>query len=111
MIWQGAKRACKLPCMSFTNGNIGTTMLSKLKYAGMATLATIGTAFAQESSSDVVAGNWDLTDAVTEATNMGKVVAGLFNTGVRPAVITILSTVVIVWGVFLIWKYVRRAGK
>lgn len=86
-------------------------MLSKLKYAAMASLATIGTAFAQDSSSDVVAGNWDLTDAVTESTNMGNVVKGLFNTGVRPAVISILSAVVIIWGIFLVWKYVRRAGK
>lgn len=85
-------------------------MLSKLKYAAMASLATIGTAFAQQTS-DVVAGNWDLTDAVTESTNMGNVVKGLFNTGVRPAVISILSAVVIIWGIFLVWKYVRRAGK
>lgn len=85
-------------------------MLSKLKYAAMASLSTIGTAFAQQTS-DVVAGNWDLTDAVTESTNMGNVVKGLFNTGVRPAVISILSAVVIIWGIFLVWKYVRRAGK
>lgn len=111
MIWQGANRACKLPCMSSTKGNIGVLMLTKLKYAGIATLATIGSAFAQETGNAVVAGNWDLSDAVTEATNMGNVVKGLFNTGVRPAVITILSAVVIIWGIFLVWKYVRRAGK
>ena len=72
----------------------------------LAPVVAAGSVFAEGETNP-----FDLSGATTAATNLGTAVSGLFTNGIQPAVITVVAAALAIWGIFVVVRYVRRAGR
>lgn len=78
-----------------------------LKKAGVlsAVLAS-GAAMAQESTHSI-----DLTAASTAVTGMSESITGFITGDLLTALLAVIGAGVVIWVVFLAWKFIKRGGK
>lgn len=78
---------------------------AKILSGGGAVLATAGSALAEGE-----ANYFDLTALSTIATEMGTDVKALFTGDILTTVATILGGVIVVWGLTIIWRWVKHVA-
>lgn len=82
----------------------------KIKYmiaSASAALSTAIPALAQEAA----ANQFDLSKAEKAAEDLGNAVGTLFTDSILPAVIVVVSASLAIWGLFVVIRWIRRAGR